>query len=98
LIAPSEILDDIAPKYEITKKQLENHLKNIVLDGYIDFSNSDDNKGKMLYVITLSTRGEAFKRERDDRVKRRWRDLGWKVILAGVAFVVAYILGLMTGK
>ena len=70
LIAPQEILDNIAPKYEITKKQLEVHMKNLVLDGYVDFSNASRAEGgdktNDSYVITLTTRGEAFQRERDD--------------------------------
>jgi predicted transcriptional regulator len=97
LIAPQEILDNIAPKYEITRKQLETHMKNLVLDGYVDFSNSDD-KGNMYYVVTLSTRGEAFQRERDERVTRRWKDIGWKVVLTAIAFAVSYVLWSIVGR
>jgi len=94
LIAPQEILDEIStnPKFEITKKQLENHLQNLVLDGYLDYSHSD-NKGELFYVVALTTRGEAFKREHEERVKRRWKEIGWRVLLAVICSVVAYVLG-----
>ena len=96
LIAPQEILDSIAPKYEITKKQLETHMKNIVLDGFADYSHSD-NKGNMFYVVTLTTRGEAFRRERSERIKKRWQSVGWKVLLTVVAFGVSYTLWYLVG-
>ena len=96
LINPQEIIDGIAPKFEITRKQLELHMKNIVFDGYLDYSHSD-NKGNLVYVVTLTTRGEAFQRERDERVKRRWHSLGWKVLLAVVAFAVSYTLWHLVG-
>ena len=97
LIAPQEILDDISPKFEITKKQLETHMKNLVLDGYLDFSNSD-NKGSLFYVVTLTTRGEAFQRERDERIGRRWRSIGWKVLLTLLAFAISYTLWYLVGR
>lgn len=97
LILPQDILDSISPKYEITKKQLETHMKNLVLDGYVDYQKSDD-KGKLVYVVTLTTRGEAFQRENDDRIKRRWQSLGWKLLLTVAAFCVSYLLWHLTGK
>ena len=98
LITPQEILDSIAPKYEITNKQLENHMKNLVLDGYLDFSRSDNKEGKLVYVVTLTTRGEAFQRERDEAVKRRWRSIGWKVLLTAIGVGVGFALTRMMGR
>jgi len=94
LISAQEILDHIAPKYEITKKQLENHMKNLVFDGYADYQLSDD-KGVIVYVVTLTTRGEAFQRERDERVKRRWQSLGWKVLLTIIACAITSLFWLL---
>ena len=96
LISPREILDALAPKNELTVKQLDKHMKNLVLDGYADYSNSDDN-GNLVYVVTLTTRGEAFRREHADRVARRWRDIGWKIVLAVVAVLVGAILTKVLG-
>ena len=104
LIKPEEILRDIAKldtdkpirRYEITEKQLETHMKALVLDGYIDYSLSEAKEGKV-FVVTLSTRGEAFQRERDEIVKRRWRSLGWKVLLTFVAFGISALLWSLIG-
>ena len=110
LVPPEEILKNIAqtPKgkiksrYEITKKQLETHMKNLVLDGYVDYSITSEAhasaEGKMQYVITLTTRGEAFRRERDERIVRRWRSLGWKVLLTFIAFLLTSALWYLTGR
>ena len=101
LIAPDDILTHIGKKnarYEITKKQLLAHMKNLVLDGYIDYSETNGKDGRMMYVVTLTTRGEAFQRERDERVKRRWQSLGWKILLTIIAFGVSYTLWHLVGK
>jgi hypothetical protein len=105
LMPPDDILKGISERgqkslarFEITKKQLETHMKNIVLDGYVDYSATSDKAGNMQYVVTLTTRGEAFQRERDDRIKRRWQSLGWKILLTVVAFVVSYGLWYLVGR
>ena len=99
LISADEITARIATRrdkpvadFEITKKQLANHMKNLVLDGYVDFNETVDKNGRAMYVVTLTTRGEAFQREHDDRVRRRWASLGWKVLLTLVAFGLTSLL------
>ena len=100
LIKPADILDEIAkskPHFEITAKQLETHMKNIVLDGFIDTSLTNNREGEIMYVVTLTTRGEAFKRERDEAVKRRIRDIAWRILLTAIASVVGIIIGKILG-
>jgi len=105
LLPPQEILDNIRvakrgnvkSKYDITEKQLEGCMKNLVLDGYVDYSLTD-NKGTVMYVVTLTTRGEAFRREREDRIRRRLKDIGWKILLTVVAFGVSYALWSIVGR
>jgi len=100
LIPPEEILKNIAlskkgnviVRYEITGKQLETHMKNLVLDGYLDYSASGDKEGNMQYVVTLTTRGEAFRREHDDRIKRRWQSIGWKVLLTTIGVIFGFAI------
>ena len=101
LIAPEEILTSISlgkgdkplRRYEITKKQLDTHMKNLVLDGYIDYSATNDKESKTMYVITLTTRGEAFQRERDEYVKRRLQEFGWRMLFAVCAAIIGIIVG-----
>jgi len=66
-------------------------MKNLVLDGYLDYSSTNDKDGNVKYVVTLTTRGEAFQRERDDVVRRRWRSIGWKVLLTLIGVVITSI-------
>ena len=101
LVPPDEILTAIASsgentirKFEITKKQLETHMKNLVLDGYLDFSVTNNKEGQTMFVVTLTTRGEAYQRERDEIIKRRWRSLGWKVLLTLVSIAITSIFWL----
>ena len=97
LIPPEEIQAGIAvkgnkplPQFELTQKQLESCLKNIQLDGYIDYSLTYDKDKKEQLVVSLTTRGEAFQRERDDRIKRGWQSFAWKVFYAAVGAAVAF--------
>ena len=100
LMAPSDILSEIAnsgPKYELTAKQLEIKMKNLMLDGYIEIYHSD-NKGTVNYVVKLTTKGEANQREIDDIKAKRVRSLGWKILLTVVGVGVAGMLGLIIGN
>jgi len=95
LLEPKDILEEIAKhgyKYELTIKQLEIMMKNIMLDGYIEVYHSD-NKGVMNYVVKLNPKGEAYQREIDDIKAKRVRSIGWKVLLACIGVGVTLILG-----
>ena len=106
LIPHDDILKNIAmgkngrvlTHYEITRKQLDTYMKSLILEGYVDYSLTNDKNGNMLYVVTLTTRGEAFQRERDDKIKRRWREVGWRILLAVAAGGVSYIVYALIGK
>jgi predicted transcriptional regulator len=91
LISPSEILENIAPKFEITAKQLEFAVKNIVLDGYVDVYHSDK-KGSLVYVVTLKQKGEAYQRELDEIKQKRVRSIGWKLLLTAIGVIATYVL------
>jgi len=106
LIAPDDILKNIANpkngKYEITRKQLETHMKNIVLDGYVDYSFADKTKSVAerdgAYVVTLTTRGEAYQRERDEKVKRMWQSVAWKIFLTTIGVIFGIALTKLLGQ
>ena len=94
LLAPSEIQEYLAPKYELTFKQIEIAIKNLMLDGYVDVYHSD-NKGITNYVVSLKSRGEAYEREKQDTRDRRIRSIGWKVVLSLIGAVVAVAAGIL---
>jgi len=94
LITPKEVLHFLMPKYELTAKQLDGHMKNLTLDGYVDVFNSD-NKGQLVYVVSLKLRGEAWKRERREINQKRMRSIGWKVMLTLLGFAITSVLVLI---
>ncbi|MCL2569679.1 MAG: hypothetical protein FWE16_00555 [Firmicutes bacterium] len=94
LVTPKEILHSIMPKHELTVKQLDGIMKNLAVDGYIDVFNSD-NKGQLVYVVTLKQRGEAYEREKVERRKKLAFSVGWKVALTLLGFAIIYVLGLI---
>jgi len=88
LLTPKEILQSLLPKYELTAKQLDGHIKNLAIDGYVEVFNSD-NKGQLVYVAKLKTRGEAWHRERAEASAKRWRSIGWKLMLTAMGLVIS---------
>jgi len=90
LITPKEVLHWLMPKHELTAKQLDGHMRNLALDGYIDIFNSD-NKGQLVYVVSLKLRGEAWQRERREIRNKRIRSVGWKVALTFLGIAITTI-------
>jgi len=90
LLAPSEIQEYLAPKHELTFKQIEIAVKNLMIDGYVDVYHSD-NKGITNYVVSLKSRGEAYEREKADAKAKRIRSIGWKVFLSVIGVAIAAI-------
>jgi len=94
LMSPKEILQSLLPKHEITAKQLDGYLRNLALDGYLEALQSD-NKGHMMYVVKLKSRGEAYERERAEIRQKRVRSLGWKITLTVIGAVLAFVLSIV---
>lgn len=94
LMTPKELLQVLLPKHEITAKQLDIAMKNICLDGYADIFNSDE-KGSLVYVVTLKERGEAYQREKADQRKQAMKSLTWKIVISAVGAVVVFVVGII---
>lgn len=91
LLTPKELLASLMPKTEITAKQLDVIMKNLVLDDYIE-SEKGEKDGKVYFIVSLTMRGAAFDRERQSQKKARVQSFLWKVALAVVGAVVAIIV------
>lgn len=96
LLTPKELLASLMPKIEITAKQLDVIMKNLVLDDYIE-SEKGEKDGKVYFVVSLTMRGAAFDRERQAQKKTRVQSFLWKVALAVVGAVVAIIVTRIIG-
>ena len=97
LFSPEEIQQHLSPKHELTFKQIEISVKNLMVDGYVDVYHSD-NKGTLNYVVGLKTRGEGYKREREDARAKRIRSIGWKLFLAILGSVAVWIFWRVIGR
>jgi len=97
LLAPLEIQEYLAPKHELTFKQIELAVKNLMVDGFIDVYHSD-NKGVTNYVVSLKTRGQAYEREKKDARDRRIRAIGWRIFLAILGSVAVWIFWQVIGN
>lgn len=94
LLTPKELLTALMPKVEITAKQLDVIMSNLVLDDYIEMEKGDK-EGKVYFVVSLTMRGAAFDRERQSQKKTRVQSVLWKVALTVGGAVLAFLLGLM---
>lgn len=94
LLTPKELLSSLMPKIEITAKQLEVIMSNLVLDDYIE-SEKGEKDGRVYYVVSLTMRGAAFDRERQSLKKSRVQSVLWKVALTVGGVVLAFVLSLI---
>ena len=62
LITPSELLNQLKPKYDVSQAEIKEMIDNLVLDGYITMILSDK-KGKTIYCISLNKKGESYGRK-----------------------------------
>ncbi|MDR1917450.1 MAG: hypothetical protein LBQ05_00500 [Christensenellaceae bacterium] len=91
LITPKELLLALMPKTELTAKELDALMKNLMLDEYIEFE-SGDKSGVKVYIIALTMKGAGYDRERQAAKMTRLKSLGWKVLLTVVGVVLAWLI------
>ena len=91
LIEPDDILNYLQPNYDVNNIELEQILSALVLEDYIDMVNSDKN-GKLVYCISLKSKGEGFLREQQNAKKNLYIILSRTVILACISFAVTLLL------
>lgn len=92
LIFPREVLSHFARKKSaFTEEKLEKVMRALELDGYFELLSSD-RKGEKMYVITLRSKGYAFRRLYEQERRRFFLKIGWAVASAAIAFFVGMIL------
>ena len=94
LISPFEIANHLMPRYEINDFEIDQIIEALVLDNYIDVVHSD-NKGKLVYVISLKPKGEAYDRDKKSSRKRLYLIIVRTVLLAVLSFVIGVALKLI---
>lgn len=91
LISPSEIINAMLPKYDLTEPEISEIIKGLDLDNYIDVINSDNN-GKLIYCISLKQKGQAFERDKKGQKKLWFWWVSRTILLAIISFIVGMIL------
>jgi hypothetical protein len=91
LISPTQLIISLLPKYEVTEKELDKIMNNLILDGYIDVINSD-NKGNPIYCVSLKMKGISFQRDLINHKKNNQYTILKTIVLAAISTMVAIIL------
>ncbi len=90
LISPAELMDLLPVRKKYTEEMLEETLRQLALDDYFELLSSD-RKGEKMYVISMRTKGHAYKR----CSLQQKRDVAVKMLLAVASAVVAFVVGLI---
>ena len=90
LISPAELIDLLPLRKKYTEERLEEMLRQLALDDYFELLSSE-RKGEKMYVISLRTKGQAYKR----CSLQQKRDVAVKMLLAVASAVVAFVVGLI---
>lgn len=91
LITPEQIKENVMDRYEMNNIEINQIVNDLAHDEYIELVNSD-NKGKLTYVITLKSKGEAYLRESHNHKKTAIWLITRTIILAVLSFLVVTIL------
>ena len=92
LMRPMDILKELPYEYDYTLAELESILKGLELDDYLDVVKAD-NKGELVYCITLHNAGLNFARTEDYKK----RSLKKKIIIT-VVFAVGTAIITFTAR
>ena len=90
LVSPAELLDILPARKHYTEEKLDELLSQLALDDYFELLSSE-RKGEKMYVLSLRTKGQAYRR---CFVQQR-RDVAVKMLLAVASAVVAFVVGLI---
>lgn len=90
LVSPAELLALLPLRKNYTEENLEELLRQLALDDYFELLFSE-RKGEKMYVLSLRTKGQAYKR---CSIQQK-RDVAVKMLLAVVSAVVAFVVGLI---
>lgn len=91
LLSPDELIHAMETKYSCNQIEIESFLEGLAQENYISVVNSDK-KGKLVYCITILTKGKSFLREEKNAKKGIAKAIIRTVLLAVLSFIVGIIL------
>ena len=97
LFTPKELLAALLPKTEITAKELDIVVGNLVLDDYIE-SKKGEKDGRAYFVISLTIKGAAYDRERKSIRTSYRKTIVFRVLLAVATAIIGWgVLQFLSG-
>lgn len=90
------IIQSTPEKYKLTAAKVDTILHQLEYDGYFECTKSD-RKGETVNVITLKSKGKAFKRELIQRRRKLVNDMFWRIVFAALGAVVALVVRQILG-
>ena len=85
------IIQSTPEKYKFDATKIDAILNQLEYDGYFECTKSDRN-GETVNVITLKSKGKAFKRELIQRRRELINTFVWRIVFAALGAVVALIV------
>lgn len=90
------IIQSTPEKYKLTASKVDSILHQLEYDGYFECTKSERN-GETVNVITLKSKGKAFKRELIQRRRKLVNDMFWRIVFAALGAVVALVVRQILG-
>lgn len=90
LLSPAELIAQLPERRKCTEETLEEVLNQLALDEYFELLSSE-RKGEKMYVISMRSKGCAYKR----CTLQQRRDVAVKLFWAAASAVVAFLVGLV---
>ena len=91
IISDDFIIQSTPEKYKFDATKIDAILNQLEYDGYFQCTKSDRN-GETVNVITLKSKGKAFKRELIQRRRELINSFFWRIVFAALGAVVALIV------
>ena len=85
------IIQSTPEKFKFDATKVDAILNQLEYDGYFECTKSDRN-GETVNVITLKSKGKAFKRELIQRRRELVNTFFWRVVFAALGAVVALVV------
>ena len=91
IITDDFIIQSTPEKYKFDATKVDAILNQLEYDGYFQCTKSDRN-GETVNVITLKSKGKAFKRELIQRRRELINSFIWRIVFAALGAVVALVV------
>ena len=91
IITDEFIIQSTPEKFKFDAAKVDAILNQLEYDGYFECTKSDRN-GETVNVITLKSKGKAFKRELIQRRRELINSFFWRIVFAALGAVVALIV------